>query len=159
MAIKAFIRCTHFLARRHIPHTLWETQWCAEFPEEEFTSCSFRTLPLPFGIKHVYITLTTLWKIFHYSPKRAESLKAVQQVLDLLELKVVKPSDTRWLSHERCVKAVKASYSAIVNTLISTYQADLFHKTLYCLLVSLIQRKCQLPTLPTCMHMGRTRWI
>ena len=25
------------------------------------------------GIKHVYTTLTTLWKYFHYSPKRAES--------------------------------------------------------------------------------------
>ena len=30
------------------------------------------------GIKHVYITLTTLWKFFQYSPKRAECLKAVQ---------------------------------------------------------------------------------
>ncbi len=74
------------------------------------------------GIKHVYITLTTLWKFFHYSPKRAESLKAVQQVLDLPELKVVKPSDTRWLSHERCVKAVKASYSAIVTALNNIYE-------------------------------------
>ena len=61
------------------------------------------------GIKHVYVTLTTLWKFFHYSPKRAECLKVVQRVLDLLELKIVKPSDTRWLAHERCVKAVKAS--------------------------------------------------
>ena len=38
----------------------------------------------------------------------------VQQVLDLPELKIAKPSDTRWLAHERCVKAVKASYGAIV---------------------------------------------
>lgn len=30
------------------------------------------------GIKHVYVTLTTLWKFFHYSPKRAVSLKVVQ---------------------------------------------------------------------------------
>ena len=49
----------------------------------------------------------TLWKFFHYSPKRAESLKEIQKVLDLPELKIVKPSDTRWLAHERCVKAVK----------------------------------------------------
>ena len=47
-------------------------------------------------------------------PKRAESLKEIQKVLDLPELKIVKPSDTRWLAHERCVKAVKASYSSIV---------------------------------------------
>ena len=49
------------------------------------------------GIKHVYVTLTALWKFFNYSPKRAESLKMVQQVLDLPELKIAKPSDTRWL--------------------------------------------------------------
>ena len=63
------------------------------------------------GIKHVYTTLMTLWKFFHYSPKRAESLKEIQKVLDLPELKIVKPSDTRWLPHECCVKAVKASYN------------------------------------------------
>ena len=59
------------------------------------------------GIKQVYTTLMTLWKFFHYSPKHAESLKENQKVLDLPELKIVKPSDTRWLVHERCVKAVK----------------------------------------------------
>ena len=58
-----------------------------------------------------------LWKYFHYSPKIAESLKAVPSVLDLPELKFAKPSDTRWLAHERCVKAVKASYAAIVVTI------------------------------------------
>ena len=70
-----------------------------------------------YRIKHVYVTLTALWKFFHYSPKRAESLKMVQQVLNLPELKIAKPSDTRWLAHERCVKAVKASYGAIVTAL------------------------------------------
>ena len=66
------------------------------------------------GIKHVYTTLMTLWKFFHYSPKRAEPLKVIQEVLDLPELKIVKPLDTLWFSHEPCVKAVKASYSSIV---------------------------------------------
>ena len=37
-------------------------------------------------------------------------------------MKVIKPSDTRWLSHERCVKAVKASYSAIVITIGQIYE-------------------------------------
>ena len=71
------------------------------------------------GIAHVY---TTLWKHFHYFPKRADCLKEVQSVLELPEMKVIKPSDTRWLTHERCVKAVKASYSAIVITLASIYE-------------------------------------
>ena len=29
------------------------------------------------------------------------------------ELKVIEPSDTRWLAHERCVKVVKENYYAI----------------------------------------------
>ena len=66
------------------------------------------------GIKHVYTTLMTLRKFFHYSPKRAESLKEIQKVLDLPQLKIMKLSDTCWLAHECCVKAVKASYSSIV---------------------------------------------
>ena len=52
------------------------------------------------GIKHVFTTLTTLSKYFHYSPKRAESLKAIQSVLDLPEMKVINPSNTSWLAHE-----------------------------------------------------------
>ena len=75
-------------------------------------------------IKHVYVTLIALWKFFHYSPKRAESLKAVQNVLDLPELKVAKPSDTRWLAHERCVRAVKISYGAIFTALESIYETS-----------------------------------
>ena len=74
------------------------------------------------GIKHVYTTLTTLWKYFHYSPKRAQSLREIQQVLNMPELKVIKPSDTRWLSHERCVKVVKENFVAIVCTLNSLYE-------------------------------------
>ena len=46
----------------------------------------------------------------------------MQSVLELPEMKVIKPSDTRWLSHERCVKAVKASYSAIVITIGQIYE-------------------------------------
>ena len=74
------------------------------------------------GIKLVYITLPSLWKFFPYSPKGAECLKEVQQVLHLPELKTIKLSDTRWLAHKRCVKAVKGSYSAIVNALSNIYE-------------------------------------
>ena len=76
------------------------------------------------GIKHVYTTLMMLWKFFHYSPKCAERLKEIQNVLDLPELKIVKPSDTRWAAHERCVKAVKASYSSIVLALENIYETS-----------------------------------
>ena len=36
-------------------------------------------------IKEVYTTLTTLWKFFHYFPKRAECLKEVKRVKILLD--------------------------------------------------------------------------
>ena len=32
------------------------------------------------GVKHVYLTLMTLWKFFHYSPKRAKLLMEIQKV-------------------------------------------------------------------------------
>ena len=66
----------------------------------------------------------TLKKFYHYSPKRAESLKEIQKVLDLPEFKIVKPSDTRWLSHEHCDKAVKASYSSILLALGNIYETS-----------------------------------
>ena len=74
------------------------------------------------GIKHVYTTLTTLWNFFHYSPKRCQNLKEIQKVLDIPALKIVKPSDTRWLSHEKCVSTVKKCYGAIVSALETIYQ-------------------------------------
>ena len=76
------------------------------------------------GIKHVYTTLMTLWKFFHYSPKCKKSLKEIQKVLNLPELKIVKPSDTHWLAHECCVKAVKTSYSSIVLALENIYETS-----------------------------------
>ena len=37
-------------------------------------------------------------------------------------MKVIKPSDSRWLAHELSVKTVKVSYTALVVTLDSNYQ-------------------------------------
>ena len=70
----------------------------------------------------MYTTLNTLWKFFHYFPKRGECLKEVKRVLDLPELKIIRPSDTHWLGHERYVKAVKASYNTIMLALNNIYE-------------------------------------
>ena len=43
-------------------------------------------------------TLLTIWKTFHYSPKKTEKLMEIQAVLDVPEIKIHKPSDTRWLA-------------------------------------------------------------
>ena len=57
-------------------------------------------------VQEVLGTLLTMWKTFHYSPKKAEKLAEIQAVLDAPELKIYKPSDTPWLARERCVRAV-----------------------------------------------------
>ena len=51
-------------------------------------------------VKMLFGAMANLWKLFYYSPKKAETLANVQAVLNLPEMKIVKPSDTRWLSHE-----------------------------------------------------------
>ena len=65
-----------------------------------------------------------MWKFFHNSPKGYENLKEIQKVLELPELKTVKPSDTRWLAYENCVAAVKKCYGAIVSTLEMIYEVS-----------------------------------
>ena len=69
------------------------------------------------AVKKMFGTMGNLWKFFYYSPKKAEALKEVQSVLKLPEIKVVKPSDTRWLSHEQCVPAIRKELSAFIVTL------------------------------------------
>ena len=102
--------------KKHSPHALFVHCHCHQLQLACVQAANGTA-----GIDHVYVTLTTLWKFFYYSSKRAQSLKDVQKVLDFPELKTVKPSDTRWLAHERCVKAVKASYSAIITALDHIY--------------------------------------
>ena len=51
-------------------------------------------------VRRMFGTMTNLWKLFYYSPKKAEALKNVQSVLCMPELKAVKSSDTRWLLNE-----------------------------------------------------------
>ena len=68
-------------------------------------------------VKNMFGTMGNLWKLFYYSPKKAEALKEVQSVLKLPELKIVKPSHTRWLSHERYVQAIRKELPALIVTL------------------------------------------
>lgn len=75
-------------------------------------------------INKIFGTMTNLWKLFYYSPKKAEALKVVQSVLSLPELKVVKPSNTRWLSHERFLRAIRKDLLALIVTLQQLYQTS-----------------------------------
>ena len=75
-------------------------------------------------IKKMFGTMGNIWKLFFYSPKKAVSLKAVQSVLKLPELKIVKPSDTRWLSHERSVRPIYRELPALIVTLQQLYETS-----------------------------------
>ena len=50
--------------------------------------------------------MASFWKIFFYSPKKAEKVKEVHSVLNLAELKIEKPINARRQSPERCVEAI-----------------------------------------------------
>ena len=73
-------------------------------------------------VKRVLGTLLTIWKTFHYSPKKAETLVEIQAVLNSPEIRVNKPSDTRWLAQERCVRAVRLMLPALVETFEKIYE-------------------------------------
>ena len=75
------------------------------------------------GIKHVHYP-DDVMEVLSLTPKTCRVIKEIQKVLDLPELKIVKPSDTRWLAHEHCVKAVIASYSSIVLALENIYETS-----------------------------------
>ena len=92
--------------KKHSPHALFVHCHCHQLQ----LACLQAANGIA-GIEHVYVTLTTLWKFLYFSLKRAQSLKEVQNVFDFPELKIVKPSDTRWLAHVRCMREVKASYT------------------------------------------------
>ena len=66
-------------------------------------------------------TLLTIWKAFHYSPKKAEKLAEIQAELNSPELKMQKPSDTRWLARERAVHSVRRCLPALVTTFEEIY--------------------------------------
>ena len=48
----------------------------------------------------------------------------MQSVSHLPELKVVKPSDTRWLSHERCIRAIRKELPALIITLQQLFEEE-----------------------------------
>ena len=70
----------------------------------------------------VFGTLLTMWKAFHYSPKKAEKLAEILTVLEAPEIVVTKPSDTRWLARERCICAVRKTLPALVTTFEKIYE-------------------------------------
>ena len=46
----------------------------------------------------------------------------MQCVLNMPELKIVKPSDTRWLSHKRCLRAIRKELASLIINLDNLYE-------------------------------------
>ena len=59
----------------------------------------------------------SVWKMFQYSPKKFSVLKEMQALVNHPQLKMIKPSDTRWLAHDRSVKAIRCSMRLLIDTL------------------------------------------
>ncbi len=78
-----------------------------------------RCLP---SLKKVFATLMSVWKMFHYSPKKLSALKEMQALINHPQLKMIKPSDTRWLAHDRYVKAIRCSMRPLIDTLEHIHQ-------------------------------------
>ena len=83
--------------RVHAPHAIYIHFSCRHLQLASVQAAE--SIP---EIKNVFVVMVNLWKFFFYSPKRVESLKEIQCALNLPELKITKPSDTGWLSHEVC---------------------------------------------------------
>ncbi len=71
--------------------------------------------------KKFFGTLLTIWKVFHYSPKQIEKLIDLEAELGVPELKIGKPSDTRWLARESCVRAVRRVLPALIEAFEEIY--------------------------------------
>ena len=74
------------------------------------------------AVTRVQSNILTIWKVFHYSPRKAAVLREIQAVLAHPQLKMLKPGDTRWLSHRNSVHAIRRSFSPLVTTLESIYE-------------------------------------
>ena len=57
-------------------------------------------------------------------PQKAEALKGIHAVLGFPKLKIVKTSDTRWLSHERWVKTICKELPPLLQTLSQLYESS-----------------------------------
>ena len=75
-------------------------------------------------VSRVQSNILAIWKVFHYSPKKAAVLREIQAVLAHPQLKMLKPGDTRWLSHRNSVHAIRRSFSPLVVALESIYEED-----------------------------------
>ena len=69
------------------------------------------------GLKKVFARLMPVWKMFYYSSNKFSALKEMQALVNHPQLKMIKPSDSRWLAHDRSVKATRCSMRPLIDTI------------------------------------------
>ena len=102
--------------RLHAPSSIYVHCRCHKLQLAALNATSEHTV-----VKRVLGTFLTIWKAFHFSPKKAEKLAEIQAELKVSEIRMQKPSDTRWLARERAVSAVRRSLPALVSTFEEIY--------------------------------------
>ena len=80
------------------------------------------------SLKKVFATLMSNWKIFHYSPKKFSGLKEMQALTNHPQLRMIKPSDTRWLAHDRSIRAIRCSLEPLIYTLQHIHEETVIQK-------------------------------
>ena len=65
-------------------------------------------------LKALFSMFNSTWKFFHNSPKRHNTLREMQSILDDPQLELVRSGDTRWTSNYRSVKAIRTCLRALV---------------------------------------------
>ncbi|KAI6653012.1 E3 SUMO-protein ligase [Oopsacas minuta] len=86
----------------HAPSSIYVHCRCHKLQLAALNAASEHTV-----VKRILGTLLTIWKAFHFSPKKAEKLAEIQAELQAPEIKMQKPSDTRWLVRGRAVSVVR----------------------------------------------------
>ena len=76
------------------------------------------------AMKNFYRYLMQIWTLFDNSCKKTDQLKEMQAACNEPELKMVKPSETRWLARERAVTAIRKCLHALVSTFENMYVTD-----------------------------------
>ncbi len=121
-------------------YIFWEENWCSSKNKETcstcyiysllviVTCCSWHVCKQPITLQE-YNMYILPWlhfgNTFTIPPKERNHWKRSNELWICPKWKSL-PSDTRWLAHERCVKAVKESYISLVTTLEHNYET--FHE-------------------------------
>ena len=68
--------------------------------------------------------MTSVWKLSYYFPPKSGDIEGHPGCSCFPVLKIMKSSDTRWLSHERCVKAIFKDLLPLSQTLSQLYESS-----------------------------------